>query len=425
MKRALAFVLIAVMALMAAGCGGGGEADGKVTLKIGMPSGADITPMEIADSFKAANPDITVELDEAPWNEFKKKLKVQLASNNVPDVFLTDSGYTATLGAMGAAEDLAPKIKADVNADEYASSLFAADDGNGHVWGIPHGLNAVGIYYNKKLFDEAGLPYPTEDWTFDEMFDMARKLTKDKDGDGEIDQYGLSYGTNVTEGWLPFVVAAGGAPLDETRTKSMFADAKTIEGFKKFTIPQQEGFAPTLDWSQAQGSGVAAFYENKLAMMLTLSSHINAIKSNAPADFDYDVEKLPIGWDGERHCVYIPNDWVIFSRTDDAKKDAAWKFILHFINDESQNIVASKLLSGFPIKKSALETIGGENVKPSNIAAFYEGVNEAGVTLFENGNYEEWRPMVDDWAAKMRQGMVSVEDALPQIDAKMQEILAQ
>ncbi len=252
---------------------------------------------------------------------------------------------------------------------------------------------------------------------------MARKLTKDIDGDGEIDQYGLSYGSNITEGWLPFITANGGAPLDETRTKSMFSDPKTIEGLAKFAIPQQEGFAPTLEWSRAQGGGTAAFYNGRQAMMLTVSSQIAALNTNAPADFDYDVQSVPIGWDGERHSVYVPNMWVIFSKTDEAKQDAAWRWIKHFISEDSQKIVADKLLAGFPIKLSALQHLESKDNRPANIGAFYNDLTESGVTLFENGTYEEWRPVVDQYAVLVRQGEMSAEDAAKAIDAEITEIL--
>lgn len=422
MKKFFCLLMTVVLMFCMVGCGGEKESS-KLTLKIGLPSGKDVTPMEIVESFKKANPDINVEVDEAPWSEFKNKLKIQVSSNNAPDVFIVDSGYAATLGGMGAVVDLAGLIEKDVNVEEYSSSLFAGKDQDGRVWGIPHGLNSIGVYYNKTLFDEAGLEYPTEDWTFEEMFDMARKLTKDTDGDGEIDCYGLSYGTNVTEGWLPFVRATGGAPLDETRTKSMFLDEKTIEGLEKYALPQKEGFAPTLEWCAAQGSGVNAFYLGKIAMMITLSSHVKAINSNAPEGFSYDVQMIPNGWDGQRHCLYVPNQWCIYSRASKESQEAAWRWILHFINEESQNKVAETLLAGFPIKKTALNYVSQLSSVPANLNAFFEGVNKYGETLFENPTYEEWRPKVDEQAAKIRKGEISAKEAAKTMDKLVTDAL--
>lgn len=423
MKKVVGFLLVGMMLFGLVGCGTEQASGDKVTLRIGLPGGADITPMEIVERFKAENPDTDVVVEDAPWGDFKKKLKIQIASSNAPDVFLTDSGYTATLGSMGAAVNLASKIDADLNAEEYSSTLFAGKDGSGNVWGVPQGLVALAVYYNKALLDEEGIPYPKPDWTYEDMFEMARKLTKDTDGDGEIDQYGLSYGVNITEGWLPFITANGGAPLDETRTKSMFTDPKTIEGLAKFAIPQQEGFAPTLEWSRAQGGGTAAFYTGKQAMMMTSSSQIAGLNANAPADFEYDVQSVPIGWDGERHSIYVPNLWVVFSKSDEAKQDAAWEWIKHFIGEESQKTVAEKLLAGFPIRKSALEYIESKDHRPANISIFYKELESSGVTLFENGTWEEWNPVVGKYAIQVRQGEMSAEAAAKAIDAELKEIL--
>lgn len=422
MKKLIALILSVMMVLSFTACKKETEVSGdKVTLKIGFPSGGDITPMEILETFKAENPDIEVIVDEAPWNDYKKKLKIQMSSKDAPDVFITDSGYAAALGAMGAVEDLSGRIEKDLNKDDYSEALFGAKDPNGKVWGVPHGLNALGLFYNKDLFDKAGIEYPTEDWTYEDMFDAARKLTVDLDGDGEIDQYGLSYGTNITEGWLPFILAAGGAPLDETRTKSMFLDPKTKEGLEKFQLPQKEGFAPSLDWSKSMG-GVSAFYTDKLAMMLTQSSNINAINTNDP-DCNYDVQMVPKGWDGNRYCIFVPNYWMIASRAGDAQKDAAWRWIKHFLSEESQKLVGEKFLAGFPIHNAALKEIASRDAKPESIMQFSKGIDEAGVTMFENAQFEEWRKKVDEWAAKLRQGLVTVDEATKSIDAMLNEVL--
>jgi len=424
MKKTISVILILILALsFTTGCEKGSTKE-TVTLKIGLPGGKDITPMEIVDSFKAANPDMSIEVDETPWNEFKTKLKMQVASSNPPTTFVMDSGYVAALGGMGAAVDLTKRVEKDIKTEDYSSGLFAGKDGEGHLWGIPHGLNAVAVYYNKILFDEAGLAYPGENWTFNEMFEMAKKLTKDKDGDGKADQYGMVYGTYITDGWLPFVSATGGAPLDETRKISNFKDEKTIEGFRKFLEPIQNGFTPSKEWIASNGNGQAAFYMGKVGMLITQSSAVKNINKNAPVGFEYDVQILPVGWDGTHHCVYVPNLWTIFSRTSKGEQDAAWKWLKHFIGEESQLKVADTLYAGFPVKASALDYISTKNNVPSNIKVFYEGIDKYGVTLFENKTFEEWRPKVDEVSASMFKGDITLEQGIEEINKKVSEALA-
>lgn len=425
MKKILTFCLAAVMCVSAfAGCGKKETNDGTFTLRVGMPSGKDITAWEIVENFQKEHPEIKLDIDETPWGEFKDKVKLQTTSRNAPALFISDSGYIATMGAMGNALDLSEKVKNDLNAEEYSNTLFAGKDSDGKIWGIPHGINSLAVFYNKDLFDEAGLDYPKEDWTFDDMMQMAQKLTKDINGDGEIDQYGIMYGTNISSGWLPFVLAAGGAPLDETRTKSMFNDKKTVQGLKDFIEPRTKNITCDAEWAAANG-GTAAFYRGKIGMYIALQSNTAVIETNKKADLNYDVQIMPYGKSGKRPCVYVPNLWVINSQATKEEQDAAWEFLKFFLNEESQMILADTLLDGVPVKNSALEYLAQKETSPENMGAFYEGLDEFGSTMFENGTFEEWRPKADEIILKMLNGLVDFDKGIEDVHKTVTKVLNQ
>ena len=427
MKRICALLLIVALAVCAAGCGAGKTSgSSKVSLKLGVPNGDSLTPTAIIDGFKKANPNIEVEVDETPWSDFKTKLKMQIAAGNAPDVFLTDSGYAATLGGMGAAVDLSGKIDADLSRDDFTSALDIIKDGEGKVWGVTHSLAAAGVLYNKNLFDEYGVEYPTEDWTFQDMLDMAQKLTKDTDGDGKTDVYGLATGENITTGWLPFVLATGGAPINETQTKSLFNDTKTLEGLKKYRSTVLDlKVSPDRAWATANGNTTSAFYSGKVAMLICLLATTNTINQNAPEGFSYDAQMMPVGWNGERNCIYVPNQWVIYSRADEAKQNAAWEWIKYFTNEESQNIIAESFASiGIPVRKSALETIDKIETVPANKAAFYKGLDDYGITLFECPSWEEWKPKAEQAFMEMQAGAISAEEAAERVHNEVSKLLS-
>ncbi len=424
MKKLFALSLAAALMLSCVGCGKKTSSD-EVTLKIGVPNGDQLTPFEIIDSFKEENKNIKVEIDETPWSDFKTKLKMQVAAGNAPDVFMTDSGYAATLGSMGAAFDLSGKIKSDLNADDYTSALDIIKGTDGQVWGITHSLSSAAVLYNKALFDEYGVEYPTEDWTFEDMLEKAKKLTVDTDGDGKTDIYGLATGSNMTTGWLPFILAKGGAPLDESKTKSLFADKKTIEGLELYrdTVLGSK-ISPDKIWTDANGNVNTAFYTGKVGMLICLLSTTAVINENAPEGFSYDAQMMPVGYDGNRSCIYVPNQWVVYSKASDANKDAAWKWIKHFLGEESQNIVANKFTSiGIPVRKSALETIDTIDTVPVNKGAFYKGLDEHGITLFECSTWEEWKPKAEQAFLEMQSGTVSAKDAAQRVDKVVTELL--
>lgn len=426
MKKILISCLALIMCVSAfSGCGKKeANSDGAITLRVGMPNGEAITAWEIVENFQKDHPEIKLDIDETPWGEFKKKVKLQTTSGNAPALFISDSGHIATMGAMGNALDLSDKVKKDLDVSEYSDTLFAGADSEGKLWGVPHGINSLAVFYNKNLFDEAGLDYPTEDWTFDDMMAMAEKLTKDVNGDGEIDQYGIMYGTNISSGWLPFVLASGGAPLDETRTKSMFNDKNTIEGLKKFIEPRTKKITCDAEWAAANG-GTAAFYRGKIGMYIALQSNVTVIETNKPAELNYDAQIMPYGETGKRPCVYVPNLWVINAQATEAEQEAAWTFLKYYLNDESQKILADTLLDGVPVKNSALEYLASKETTPANMRAFYSGLDEFGSTMFENGTFEEWRPKADEIILKMLNGLVDFDKGIDDLHKTVTKVLEQ
>ncbi len=424
MKKIIALCMAAMMTLSLAACGGKPTSgDAQVTIKIGAPNGDSLTPLSLIEKFKAENPDINVVIDEAPWNDFATKLTVQIAGGNAPDVFITDSGYTATLGAQGAAMDLSEKIKTDLNADDYISSLYAAKDGEGKVWGIPHGLNSIALYYNEEVFDKAGLSYPTDEWTFNDVFEAAKKLTTEKDATGASSVYGFGGTYSITTGWLPFILSTGGAPLDETKTKSNFLDEKSIEGIKKFEEFADSGVTPPIAWYSTQGGLEAAFYKGKIAMAFMNSAAANVINTNAP-DVKYNVVSMPLGYDGNRNSIYVPNCWVINAKSDAAKQEAAWKWLKFYLSEESQLEISKELKGGYPIHKKAIEYCGTVEAKPSNREVFFKNLDATGVTLYENGTWSDWRAEVDRRIQQVYEGKLSAEEAVKEIDKAVSEVLA-
>lgn len=429
MKKIFVLLLAGIMAFSAAGCSQGQKSSQNgdtVSLKIGMPNGNDLTPTEILEGFKKENPNIKVEIDETPWSDFKTKLKMQIAAGNAPDVFLTDSGYAATLGGMGAAVDLSEKINTDLNKDDFTSALDIINDGNGKVWGVTHSLSPAAVLYNKSIFDEYGVAYPEENWTFQDMLDIAQKLTKDTDGDGVTDIYGLSSGGNMTTGWLPFILAAGGAPIDETQTKSLFADPKTLEGLKQYhSTVNVSKVSPSNTWLTSSGNVTSAFYSGKIAMYIDLWGTTKAINQNAPEGFSYDAQMMPIGWNGERSCIYVPNQWIVYSKSGEAQQEAAWEWIKYFLTESSQDVIANNFNSiGFPVRKSALKTIESIKTVPENKGAFYGGLDEYGVTLFECPSWEEWKPKAEQAFLEMQNGVITPEEASERVDKIVSELLA-
>lgn len=117
--------------------------------------------------------------------------------------------------------------------DDYYPGVMAVNLYGDGVYGLPWIAQPVVTYYNRDLFDAAGLDYPQEGWTWDDFMEAAKALTQDTDGDGEVDQWGFTQ----TEGWPPprmWIWQAGGEFITEDFTEAPIDSPEFLEGMQFF-----------------------------------------------------------------------------------------------------------------------------------------------------------------------------------------------
>ncbi|MFD2115564.1 ABC transporter substrate-binding protein [Paenibacillus yanchengensis] len=448
-KKGLFLVLLSMMLVLAACGGGGGSSNGnetngsatngsgessgqknnetekpakKVKLKIGLPGSYDVTSKEIMDKFIETHPHIDVTIQEAPWGDFTSKIAAQIAGNTMPDVWFQENAAVLGYGKRGVAEDLTPYLARDIDAAQYIDGLFSARSPEGNVWGVPHGINPVALAFNKAAFEKANVDLPTDEWTFNDLIESAKKLTI---GTGKnVEQYGFIGSYAITNGWYPWMKQAGGSALDETMKKSNFDSPETLAGLKQLDQGIKEGYFTNNDFVKANGGDMEVFAGGKAAMFfMQYSLQVNMNESFA--DVDWDVVKMPKAVDGKRYVPMVANTWLISSRAKDEAKEAAWEFLKFYLGDEAQQIVAESG-STLPVKQSAYDVIEQSTTKPANKKAFTDGIAEGGTTLDENASWSEWRLIVQQQVNEaIVHGNISVEEALADIHPKVQEVLDQ
>ncbi|GAA3407316.1 ABC transporter substrate-binding protein [Paenibacillus hodogayensis] len=404
----------------ASNTGGGStpQAPKEVTLKIGLPGAYDITNKKIIEGFQAKYPHIKLDIDESPWADFTKKIVTSIAGNNPPDIWFQENAVIVGYGKRGVAENLEPYIKRDLKTADYIEALTAAKSTDGKVYGIPHGINSTALAYNKKLFQDNNVPLPTDNWTYQDMIDAAKKLTKDTDGDGKSDIFGFNTANSIALGWIPWMKATGGSALDSSMTKATFTDPKSIEGLTKWadTI-NKDKISPT---RQQQGT-MKYFEEGKVAMTFLQTSQQVSLNKNKP-DLDWDIAKMPLGYTGKRFVPIVVNQWLIYSKAKAEAKEAAWTFLQYYLSDEAQTLLAESGAS-LPVKKSTLEALEKQTTKPLNKKAFTKGTEEAGGTLDENPTWNEWRAAATPILNDILDGKTAPEAGAKEIQQKVQTIL--
>jgi multiple sugar transport system substrate-binding protein len=212
---ALSLVLVASMLLVRnAAAGRAGEGHAAVGF-LGQPRASH---ERVAQAYMAEHPEVQFEYMFAPWDEYFTKLRTVWAGGDptvIPDILFL--WPTPSYAATGVLENLQPYIEASgYDLDDYWPYLLDSARYQGDIYGLPRDIEAHVLYYNKKLFDEAGVAYPTEDWTWDDLLVAAEKLTK-KDASGRVTQYALGM-----EGgkWPIWVGQAGGMMLDDLSNPS-------------------------------------------------------------------------------------------------------------------------------------------------------------------------------------------------------------
>jgi multiple sugar transport system substrate-binding protein len=422
------------------GGGSGGQTEGQtqnqpkdttgkpVELRLGYYSSAqtDAKMQELIAKFQEKHPNITIKTESSPYNQFFQKLDTQIAAESAPDLWLSDGVLVPKYAERGVLKDLTEWIERDLQKDDYYGLDFNKD-ANGKYWGVPQGIQIAVLYYNKDMFDEAKVEYPTEDWTWDDLKAAAEKLTKDSNGvyatdaafdKNKVTQYGLTF-FSITEGWMTVLKSYGGGVLDETLTKSIINTPENKQAMEWIVEGMQRELLTTPSDLKSFQSNMAPFPSKAAAMRIGI--YARTIDANA-ADLNYDVTLLPKGPDGKRFSPVIANSWVINKKAEGAKGEAAWEWVKYWATEDVVQKEWASLGEAVPVKKSVANSEQFLSGKPDNKQAFLDSFEFAG-TLDVNAVWSEWVGKFGDSINRAFEGEISVDEALTQADQDVQQVL--
>ena len=306
----------------------------------------------IVDAFHAANPKITVKVEVSDWDPYFDKLQTGLAGGAAPDVFAMDGPLFPDYQSRGVLLDLKPYIDRDGYdltqlADQGVADFTTADGGQ---YGLPRDLNTVVLYYNKTMFDAAGLAYPDEAWDWAKFVEVAKQLTKDENGDGTTDQWGFYTETTDMENfWSSLVWQSGGDLLNADKTATLLGTPEAAAGiqflqdliWKEKVMPDPALFAETGD---AFEQGKAAMEANGSWLVPTHTA------AGAELGYAFGIAPLPKGPAG-RFTSVNPTGAVVYQGT--KAPDAAWEFAKYLASPAAQEQLM-KLKASLPISKEVL-----------------------------------------------------------------------
>ena len=289
-------------------------------------------------AFEIDNPEIDVELSHIPSpGDYRTKLATDFAAGAPPDVALLSY---RRLGAFAAANQLAPLGPyldgSDLigRADFYPITL-AAFTWQGEVLCIPQNISSLVVYYNRDLFAAAGVSEPADGWTWDEFVVAAMVLTRDADGDGAPEQYGLGVEPSLYR-LAPFVWQNDGRLVDDPAypTQLGLTRAPSLAALEWFVALQTVHSVVPDRFAEAAIDSETRFVQGTTAMYLNSRRGTPTYRESAA--FDWDIAPLPRGVAAAG--VLHSDAYCLAATADD--KEAAWRFIEFANSPAGQTIVA-------------------------------------------------------------------------------------
>lgn len=292
------------------------------------------------NNFTKAHPNIHINWSPIP-GDYPTKMRANVASGTVPDAFYLQPSMSSEYISSGKLLNLSPYMARDgVKASEYYPALinpFTCT--NGQVYGLPKDWNSLGVFYNKQMFQSAGVPLPAANWTWDDLKNDAQKLTKNPGSPNGV--YGISLSADASR-WGAFLMSDGGTVLNKDGTQATFNNSTGVSSLNYYAsfIKNNTGVLPTTVGAPWNGD---AFGKQRVAMAIEGGWLIPYMSSTYPS-VQYGIAPLPMAPDGKRADLTFTNAWSGYAGT--KHPEAVWELIKYMTGSTVQE---SQLNAGFAL----------------------------------------------------------------------------
>ncbi|WP_230980291.1 extracellular solute-binding protein [Oryzicola mucosus] len=370
---------------------------------------------ELIANFEKANPDITVKHTTFPYADYQTRVIAAKMGGQGPDVMQFFYGW---LDKFAAGEILQPLPKDAFPNDKIESEFFpivSAVKRGDDYYGLPTAVRSLALFYNKKLFTDAGLDPNNPPKTLDEYVAAAEKTVK-RDNAGNMTVAGttLDMGGQDHQWWREVLIRQnGGEPYrDNDRKVAYNSDAgkKALKFYTDLQLEKKVGQVGFMD------EGQAAFRAGMAAMTIDGTFRLGAFKSIE--GFEWGVTELPANAEGVRsnYASYFANG--ISAKTEGEKLEASKKFLAYISSPEAMDIWL-KTVGELPARRSAALTEA--NLADPIYAPFLKGLEYAHTTLFVDEQAQ--RQNAIDMANRVLLEGQSVDDSIAQAAEAEQAII--
>ncbi|TVY08832.1 ABC transporter substrate-binding protein [Paenibacillus cremeus] len=305
--------------------------------------------INVVNAFMKKYPNIKVEPVHILDAEYLTKIQTQFAGGTQPDLINFSTADLISFAASGVLEPVTQWVKRDWDKENLGDNfdrMMKALEYNGEQYALPRNASGRTIFYNKDMFDAAGVPYPDSSWTWDKFAEAAQKLTKN-DNDPNKRTYGFGFQGEVSTSYLSYIWQAGGDYFSADGKQFTLGSKESKQGlqymhdliYKYNATPNPSTYTSTAPKD--------LFLNQKVAMHIDAGSFIVNLQ-NAP--FKWDVALLAQG-PKSREGAISPTGLAIPKAS--KNKEAAWELEKFINGPEGQAILVSTGFSA-PVRQSVM-----------------------------------------------------------------------
>lgn len=428
-RLAAGIVAAAVLAGTAAcSTGSGTDDDGKLTFMYRGSEDEKAAYQEAIDRF-SKDTGVEVEVIVTDADQYSTKLQAAISGNNVPDVFYVEQASVQSYVTSGVLLDITEHVeKSDVDLEnlwEYGVDSYRFDGErqgtpDGALYALPKDVGPFAMGYNKTLLEKEGIevPDPDEPLTQDEWLDIMKKVTKDTDGDGKLDQWGT--GLNVEWNLPPIAWSNGADWTNEDKTEVTVDTPEMAESLQFIAdMTTEHGITPSSEQAQTLDT-YQRFMEGEIAFFPVGPWDVPVYNE---LDFEYDLMPYPVGKTGE------PASWIgslgIGASATTAMPEEAVELITYLSADEKAQQTLVDAGIQVPNRVDTAEEWAGEKkAEPANRQEFLDIVEDYGRPMPAATTYgAEWYDEMWVNIQPVLDGEQTAAEYLAEVQPRMQQLL--
>jgi multiple sugar transport system substrate-binding protein len=376
-------------------------------------------------------------------DQYNEKMIANMTAGDLPDVFYVGPSAVRSYADNGYIVPLDQYVDASTIESIWGTTqeIYRYDGtnvGTGDLYALPKDLSCFAFAYNQDLFDEAGLEYPDPEnpYTYDEFVEVCKALTKDTDGDGEIDQWGVANADQF--GMTPFLYSNGVKFLNDDMTKVNVANNDALkEALTFYTNLTIDGLTPSVEQDTALG-GYQRWLDGQVGFYACGTWDVAAFMDEATFPYKWNLCGWPVGpsGDGKSH-TWMGSVGYCVSATSENPELAA-ELCAALSTDEDGQRAVSGITTGESIQLPNIVDLANGEFKDavadgtvpyaSNVDVifnYFDNSGKYGAALQESDyTYNaEWFDPFWKGIFNIKNGDITVEEYCQQVEPEMQSAL--